>query len=105
MEWCVCVCVCVNHCKKTLVLWDICASGITSRIVPASWKQGAHAHEQAHDGIIQRFDVNLFEWAKITVLTYETARDTLELANNTMLYGLFPAASVGSNFTDWEPPS
>ena len=63
----VCVCVCVKIRKKTLGLWDICASGITSRFAPASLKQGAHAHEQAHDGIIPRFDVNLFEWAKITV--------------------------------------
>ena len=35
-------------------------------------------------------------------IEYETARDTLELAN-TVLYRLFPADSVGSNFTAREP--
>ena len=105
MEWCVCVCVCVcvNRHKKTLVLWDICASGITSRFAPCSWKQGARTSPWRDYSALWRESIWIGK--KSQFLTYETARYTLELANNTMLYGLFPAASVGSNFTDLEPPS
>ena len=67
--------ICVNSRKKTLVLWDICALGITSRFAPASWKEGHMAYFRqerqlrtaSYDGIIPRFDVNLFEWAIFTV--------------------------------------
>ena len=68
----------------------------------AYFRQGRQLRTASFDGIIPRFDVNLFVWANFTILTHETARDTLELAN-TVLYCLFPAASVGSNLAGWEP--
>ena len=66
MEWCVCMC--VNCRKKTLVLWDIYVpweSPLVLRLLlgrKVIWRIS-----DTHEGNTPRFDVNLFEWAKITV--------------------------------------
>ena len=55
--------------KKTAVLWDICALGITSeaRFGPGSWKViwrisvERQLGSASYDGIIPQFDVNLYK--------------------------------------------
>ena len=103
----VCVYVCVNCCKKRHLCYGIymCLGNHLSFCAFFLEGRSYGVFQRLMRGIFRTLTWIYLNGQKSLFLTYETARDTLELANNTMLYGLFPAASVGSNFTDWEPPS